>query len=225
MNVEQRLLRAFERADRIEPSADLWNRVVHSIEEDRAHRRRVLVSSGAVVVALATLIAVGAASLSSTGGGRHVPRSTLEGLELAGLVLTVVTIGPAIRRFGRNYAGDLWPAGSAVPRSLIRLLDAAYYLVFAGYILMTIEFSPEHPELLVAQIAEAAIRLGGLLLLMGVLHAATLVALPVVALIDNSTRRGRRLPRWMRVGAIVIAIWVAIELVGLAVGLLLVGLS
>ena len=32
---------------------------------------------------------------------------------------------------------------------------------------------------------------------MGLLHAATIMVLPVVALVSNSTRVGRALPRWL----------------------------
>ena len=35
MTMEQRLQRAFEEADRVEPSVDLWSRLLYSIEEDR----------------------------------------------------------------------------------------------------------------------------------------------------------------------------------------------
>ena len=39
--VEQRLIDALRSTERVDPSPDLWSRVVHSIDEDRAHRRRV----------------------------------------------------------------------------------------------------------------------------------------------------------------------------------------
>ena len=48
MNIEQRLLHAFEQADLVEPSPDLWSRVVHSIEEDRLHRKRLLRTAAGV---------------------------------------------------------------------------------------------------------------------------------------------------------------------------------
>jgi hypothetical protein len=47
------------------------------------------------------------------------------------------------------------------------------------------------------QLAGAAARLGGLLLALGLLHAATFVALPLVALKDAATRVGKRLPLWV----------------------------
>ena len=52
MSMEQRLQRAFEVADRVEPSADLWSRVLYSIEEDREHRRRIV----RAVVAVASVV-------------------------------------------------------------------------------------------------------------------------------------------------------------------------
>ncbi|MGB5756131.1 MAG: hypothetical protein WBM50_04395, partial [Acidimicrobiales bacterium] len=83
---------------------------------------------------------------------------------------------------------------------LLRLLDLAYYLILAGYILLSTEFDFADADkfgLLAGQLGDAATRLGGLMLILGLLHAVTLIALPVVALIDNSTRVSRPLPRWL----------------------------
>jgi len=49
MNVEQRLVDALRSGDQVEASPDLWTRVVHSIEEDQAHRRKVATSTAAVI--------------------------------------------------------------------------------------------------------------------------------------------------------------------------------
>lgn len=234
MNVEQRLLHAFEQADRVEPSADLWSRVVHSIEEDRAHRRRVLASVAVTVVVLLGLVAVGTASLTDGPFGRHVEPIVMEALETVGLIAAVLALGPAIRRFGRNYAADLFPADRQLASWLLRLLDIAYYLVFTGYVLLTAEIrlTDREPPVdlstvvsLADQIADASIRLGGLLLLIGVLHAITLLALPLLALVNNSTRQGRALPRWLRNAGIILLAWAAVQLVGAVIALLLAGLS
>jgi hypothetical protein len=91
------------------------------------------------------------------------------------------------------------------------LLDVAYYLVFAGYILLSTQFDFADTltaNVLAEQLADAAVRLGGLLLLMGILHATTLVALPLVALVDNSTRLSRKIPRWITIFAILLALQV-----------------
>ena len=203
--VEQRLIDAFTIADRIEPSEDLWTRVVHSIDEDRAHRRRVV---GSTLICLGVLLALVASALPFLRDdllGTSIEPLAFEALVSVALLTVVVTLGPAIRRFGRNYTADLWPGNPVVARSIVRLLDIGYFLVFIGYVLVTVRFdhyegralaSREH---LAEQLTSASVRVGGLLLLIGVLHALTMLALPFVALVDNSTRRGRKLPRWLAV--------------------------
>ena len=227
MNVEQRLVAALRTADRVEPSTDLWSRVLHSIEEDRAHRRRVLASTAITIGTLAALVVVGALGLTDGPLGRFVRPGVMELVETIALAVLVVVLGPAIQRFGRGYATDLWPASPATAAVLVRLLDLAYVLVFGGYILMTADFDFSAPaELrsecfavditcatLGTQVESALQRIGGLLLVMGLLHAVTITVLPVVALVSNSTRLGRPLPKWL---AVVLAV------AGLAVGFVLV---
>ena len=210
MNVEQRLVNALRAGGQIEPSPDLWSRVVHSIEEDRAHRRRVVISFVTVTAIVAALVGIGMLNVIDTPAGRQVRIPAMELIETIALVSLVVVLGPAIRRFGRGYAHDLWRTTPDLPTSLLRLLDVAYLLVFGGYILMTSYFDFGLSRVVVAeQIEELLQRVGGLLLTMGLLHAATIMALPLIALVSNSTRVGRKLPRW------VVAILV---LVGLGVG-------
>lgn len=220
MNVEQRLLHALRHSGPFEPSADLWSRVLHSIEEDRAHRRRVTGSIAVTVLVLAGLIAAGAAALRDGPAGSYVHRPAMETLELIGLGVLVVVLGPAIRRFGRNFAHDLFPCERALAAGMLRLLDVAYYLVFAAYILLTTQLQFElgvagMPAALdlAQQLEEAAIRVGGLLLLMGVLHASTLAALPFVALVHNSTRRGRSLPRWLQIVGVALVAGIGLPIV------------
>ena len=140
MNVEQRLVNALRAADRVEPSPDLWSRVVHSIEEDRAHRRRVVTSSAVTIAVMAGLVVVGMLNMIDTPSGRQVRVPAMELIETIALVSLVAVLGPAIRRFGRGYADDLWPTTPTMPSSLLRLLDVAYLLVFGGYILLTTYF-------------------------------------------------------------------------------------
>lgn len=224
MSVEQRLVDALQAADRVEPSPDLWSRVVHSIEEDRAHRRRVLWSTISAVAVVAVL--VGIAWLGMTDGpfGRRVSLPLVELLETVALVVLVVVVGPAIRRFGRGYAEDLWPSAPLTAGALLRLLDVAYALVFGGFILLTadLDFGPSR-VVLDEQLQSAGARIGGLLLVMGLLHALTIMALPVVALVFNSTRVGRALPRWLVVIMVVVAAGVAFQMFMVMLGLVLGG--
>lgn len=228
MNIEQRLVGAFRSADTVEPSPDLWSRVVHSIDEDRAHRRRVIVSAGCAVGALALLVTVGAMALVDGPIGSLVRPWVMEALETIALVTFVLILGPAIRRFGRGYAHDLWRASPATASALLRLLDVAYLLVFSGFILITVDFETSLPPAdtpatvcpllgiecltLAQQLENALVRIGGLLLVIGLLHAITIMVLPVVALVSNSTRAGRALPRWIVTLLVIAGIGIGFQL-------------
>ena len=213
MNVEQRLIQAFEASARVEPTPDLFSRVVHSIEEDRRHRRRVIRTTAVSAATFVVLVVAGAMSIDGDGALLRVHRPTLEILEAIALATMLVLLGPAIRRFGRNYAADLWPPGAETPRLLLPLLDVAYYLVGAGYILLTTEFRfGASGGLLAEQLGDASVRIGGLLLALGALHATTLFVLPTIAFVDNATRAGKPLPRWIVLLLVVLAFGVAFVL-------------
>ena len=236
MNVEQRLVDALRSGDQVEASPDLWTRVVHSIEEDQAHRRRVTASTAAVIGTLVVLFVVGVLGLTDGPLGRFVRLPVMELIETVALVAVVAVLGPAIRRFGRGYAADLWPVTPSTATALLRLLDVAYVLIFGGFILMTVDFNFETSSgpafdcilsavechTVQAQIEDACIRLGGLVLVMGILHAVTIIVLPVVALISNSTRVGRALPRWLVVILVIASVPILLQtllgLIGLLAG-------
>lgn len=218
MSIEQRLSDAFRHADRVDPAPDLWSRVVHSIDEDRAHRRRVVGAAAASMLTLAMVVFAGLLGVRDVPGGRAIDAELLAALELVTLTTLTIVLGPAIRRFGRNYAEDLWPSRAHIATGLLRLLDIAYGLVFAGYILLTTRVGGE--QLLHEQVSEAAIRVGGLLLVMGVLHALTLMVLPIVALVDNSTWRGRSLPRWLVITGAVFLITQVVPLLPIGIAAL-----
>lgn len=238
MNVEQRLVDALRTADQVEPSTDLWSRVVHSIEEDRAHRRRVWTSAAITTATVAILVGVGVLGLTDGPYGQHVSVPVLQLIQVVALVVLVAVLGPAIGRFGRGYATDLWPETPTTAAALVRLLDIAYVLVFAGYILVTAELDLGTStgivgdcrlsdigcaELLGDQLQYTALRIGGLLLVMGILHAVTIITLPVVAFVSNSTRLGRPLPKWLAVLMVLIGVGFGfllfIALVGAVAGL------
>ena len=220
MSTEQRLIEALDAAQTYEPSPDLWDRVVHSIEEDGQHRRRVWMTAAAVAITL--LVAIGLAAVNvhtgpsgAASAGTRIDWRVAEALEIGLLVSLLATLGPAIRRFGRGFAGDLFQQHRQTGEHLLRLLDVAYYLVFVGYIAMTTRLA--EPEAFLAfrigdQIEEAAMRIGGMLLTMGVLHATTLVALPMVAFVFNTTQAGRKLPRWVVIILIIAAVSIVTNL-------------
>ncbi len=221
-NAEQRLADAFAHTDRLEPSPDLWSRIVHSIEEDRLHRKRLRRTAFAAGAVLIALVVVALLALTDGPSGTHVRWQVMEVLEAITLGVLIIALGPAITRFGRGYASDLFATSRSTAGTMLRLLDLAYFLIFGGYILLTVEFlAPRDESLLLwsEQLGDAAIRVAGLLLTMGMLHAITLVALPLLALIVNSTRTGSRVPRWIWLLLIVGGI-VASQLAGIPIALI-----
>ncbi len=218
MTTEQRLIEAFEEARHFQPSPDLWDRVVHSIDEDRAHRRRVIISTLVTLGVLAAALLIGFFSLETRTFANALARArvdwrVMEGLESGVLVLLTAVLAPAIRRFGRGYVNDLLHSSPDSGTRLLGLLDTAFYLVLGGYTLMTASFSPTDSYYLShlgGQVGEAAWRIGGLLLLTGVLHATTLMVLPLISLVFNANRVGAKLPRWITI----IMLLLVLDLVG-----------
>ena len=222
MTSEQRLSNALRTLDDYEPSQDLWNRVLYSIEEDKAHRRRLRRTGSIIVLVVAACAAVAwlATSPLESNGRNAIDWRVLEALETGVLVSLILTLGPAIRRFGRNYVGELFTTSPSTGSHLLRLLDIAYYLVFAGYVMQSAEFEAPSSFLrgrVGEQLNDALARIAELLVGMGLLHAATFMALPLVALVFNSTHTCAKLPRWvvLAVGAAVVpALLVLLLVVG-----------
>jgi hypothetical protein len=196
MSVEQHLREALHRADDYAPSPDLFARVQRSIEEAHAHRRRVRIAAGAVGAGLAVVAGL------SRGARRGVRRAavwpwwSLELLTTVLLVIAVLTLGPLIRRFGRIYVTTVFRANPPTAMRFLSLLDVAYYLAFSSFVLMTITIEPYPSWLAPSGTAEVLThqlaRLGGLALLMGLLHSLTIVVLPVLGLVFADS--WRRLP-------------------------------
>ena len=71
------------------------------------------------------------------------------------------------------------------------LTDVAYYLIFTAFILFTITFQP-YPDWRISQANQwkhEVVRVGGILLLMGLLHAVNVVALPVIGRLLSLNKR------------------------------------
>jgi hypothetical protein len=191
MTIEQLLAEALHGADEYLPSPDLFARVQRSIEEDAAHRRRVrralLWAGGGLAVAVAWV----AAFLDLGSGTATMPWWTLEILTAAIMVAIVIVLGPVIRRFGSELTRDVFRSNRATSQHFLALVDTAYYLVFTAFILMTTSFSAqaEWGGRLAAQLEHEIARLGGLLLVMGILHALTIAVLPVMGLVFASNWR------------------------------------
>lgn len=191
--VERLLVAAFDdtRATVVE-HPDLFARVEHSIGEAAA-RRRFRRRAGAGVAGSVAALGGLAVALSDVRDGRLVmPWWVLELVTGLVLVLLAVALGPFIKRFGRAYAADVFRRNPRTGKSYLVLTDVAYYLIFVAYILVTTRVVPndewrDRPAL---QVQHELGRVGGILLLMGVLHTANVLALPMIGnLLGGATGR------------------------------------
>ncbi len=191
MTVEQLLTDALHGADDYLPSPDLFAKVKRSIEEDAAHQRRIRRALTWTAVGLAATVAWVTAFIDFAGGTVTMPWWTVEVLTTAILVTVVVILGPVIRRFGRGLTLEVFRSNRVTSERFLVLLDFAYYLVFTAFILMTTNFAAESAwgGDLGAQLDSELVRIGGLLLVMGILHALTIAVLPVMGLIFASNWR------------------------------------
>lgn len=187
MNLEEQLRTAFHAADGYEPSPDLFARVQRTLDEDRAHRRRVRRGSllgAAGVVALVVWFAV-TATVTTTPGA---PGWALEVATTVVLVTVVLALAPLLRRFGRPYVGEVMGSADGA-RRFAALLETAMFLLCSGYVLSTAQIGPELSATIDAgALGEAVSRVAGLLLLLGVLHTVTILTLPVIRLVLADTR-------------------------------------
>lgn len=113
-------------------------------------------------------------------------------LIVVGVLLTLLGIlGPLIKRFGKGYAADVFRASPRTGKSFLVLMDIAYYLIFGAYVLFTVQFdraSGWAQEVSAAQLEDSAIRVGGMLLLMGLLHGLNVLSLPVIGRLFSLNR-------------------------------------
>ena len=197
--LERRLADAFAdvKASVVE-HPDLFARVERSIEEAQA-RRQFRIRLALAVAGFVLANAVLALALSDRQEGSiAMPWWVIELITNIVLVAIAIALGPFIKRFGRSYAADVFRANPRTGKSYLVLTDVAYYLIFTAYILFTMRFV--EPDDWVdspgTQLRHEVARVGGILLIMGVLHTANVVALPVIgSLLTNSRRLERSVER------------------------------
>ena len=190
--LEQRLIEAFSDArTSVHENADLFARVTRSLEESAARRRwrwRLVGWIGFFVLANAAL----ALSLSDFDNRRfNMDWWVIELITDIVLVALAVGLGPFIKRFGRSYAADVFRANPRTGKSYLVLTDVAYYLIFTSFVLFTVTFVEPYDwaRSTGAQLKHEVARVGGILLIMGILHAANVVALPIIGRLLSSNKR------------------------------------
>ena len=192
LSLERRLIEAFAdvKASVVE-HPDLFARVERSIEEAR-DRRRFRLRLAVVVAGFVLATAVLALALSDRQGGSiTMPWWAIELITNIVLVAIAVALGPFIKRFGRAYAADVFRSNPHTGKSYLVLTDVAYYLIFTAFILFTITFvEPFDWKVSTGnQLKDEVARVGGILLIMGVLHTANVIALPVIGSLLTNSRR------------------------------------
>ena len=116
----------------------------------------------------------------------------LELIWFAVMVGLAFFLGPFIRRFGKSYAADVFRANPRTGKSFIVLMDVAYYLVFFAYILFAVQFEPAsgwETTVNANHVQACTVRLGGILLIVGLLHGLNVLTLPIMGRIFTLNRR------------------------------------
>jgi hypothetical protein len=182
----------FDAVGALDESEDLFARVRLSIEDDRIlrrQRRRRVVVVTSLVAAVASVVA---ATIDRQQGAWIMDWWILELLWFAGMVGLALWLGPFIRRFGKSYAADVFRANPRTGKSFIVLMDVAYYLIFTAFILFTVQFEPAGDwanTVTADQLRATAVRVGGILLIVGVLHGANVLMLPMIGRLLTMNRR------------------------------------
>jgi hypothetical protein len=193
-HLEDRISRALT-SSRSTPSPDLFERVLDSIDSDRRRRRTTLVVAASVVAVLAAAtVVVLTMTPRSPNGVPEMPWWILEVGTTLVLVAIAVWLGPFIKRFGRAYAADVFHDNPLTGKSYIVLTDIVYYLIFAAFILMTANFAPvwgnQFTGLVTAeQVQQSVLRIGAILLIIGLLHGVNIVLMPVLGRLFSLNRK------------------------------------
>ncbi len=191
--LEDRLHEALmQGAQAVEESPDLFARVALSIEDDRRHRsqrRRLLAIGACLAGAVAALIY---AVTDTRQGELLMDWWVLELITNVLLVGVALWLGPLIKRFGKSYAADVFRANPRTGKSFIVLTDIAYYLIFFAFVLFTVSFELKGgwtETVSGSQLQHETARVGGILLILGILHGLNLIALPLMGRVLTLNRR------------------------------------
>ena len=193
--VEQRLIAAFGDArETVVEHPDLFARVMRTLDELTARRRFRRRLAGGIAAFIVANVAL-ALALSDINDRRLVMDWwVIELITNIVLVAIAAALGPFIKRFGRAYAADVFRANPRTGKSYLVLTDVAYYLIFMAFILFTVRFeeASDWAESRGALFQHELARIGGILLIMGILHTANVLALPVIGNLLQGVRSGGR---------------------------------
>ncbi len=180
-DIEHRLREAFSDARATtNASPDLFARVQRSLEDDLARRRWRWAMARRLLAFIGALVLLAVIFGDNQNGRFTMSWWLIEVLTDIVLAAIAVVLGPFIKRFGRSYAADVFRANPQTGKSYLVLTDVAYYLIFTAFVLFTLTFKDQWALERADQWRHEVARIGGILLIMGILHAANVVALPVI---------------------------------------------
>lgn len=176
----------------LDESDDLFARVQLSIEDDRKRRRQRRRRVGVIGSLLGAVTAVLIATIERRQGELVMDWWILEVLWFGFMLGLAIWLGPFIKRFGKSYAADVFRANPRTGKSFIVLMDVAYYLIFLAFILFTVQFEPAsgwEQTVNADQLRATTVRVGGILLIVGMLHGLNVLMLPMIGRILTLNRR------------------------------------
>lgn len=178
-------------AANVSPATDLFARVQESVEADHSRRRRRARSTGIVLGVVVLVGSIVSLTTKREEGRLLMAWWILELLTTVLLIGVALWLGPFIKRFGRSYAADVFRSSPRTGKSFIVLTDIVYYLIFSAYILFTTSVFPRlgwSNLVRPAQIQHEVVRIGGILLIIGVLHGLNLVIMPMLGRLFAANR-------------------------------------
>jgi len=197
--LEEKLTEALSAgAANVFPAPDLFARVRESVEADRMRRYSRARRAGIALGMLLLFTGIVSLTTKREEGRLLMAWWILELLTTVLLIGVALWLGPFIKRFGRSYAADVFRASPRTGKSFIVLTDIVYYLIFIAYILFTTSVFPREGwtfSVRPIQIQHELVRIGGILLIIGVLHGLNLVLMPILGRLFAANRGlGRESP-------------------------------
>lgn len=174
------------------PAPDLFARVRESVEADRRRRQSRLRNLGICLGLLVLAGGIISLTVRQEEGRLLMAWWILELMTTVLLLGVALWLGPFIKRFGRSYAADVFRSSPRTGKSFIVLTDIVYYLIFIAYILFTTSVFPRlgwGDSVRPIQIQHEMVRIGGILLIIGVLHGLNLVVMPILGRLFAANRR------------------------------------
>jgi hypothetical protein len=190
-DIERQVKDALSRFDRVEGAPDLLDRIELAVEEDE--RRRLRTRRVVAAASIAVIAAIGSITWMLQGG-TDMDWWILELITTAALFGIAFVLGPLIRRYGKSYVADAFAPNVSTGKTFIVLADVAYYLIFTAYILITTSFQQRTAwgvfgDVTADQVQHEVVRIGGILAIIGALHAVNLFLMPVVGRLLSRNRQ------------------------------------